>query len=541
MKKNFWQLKYRRKIILYVLLKFILLGIGLLPPYYYMIILEEVIIKYRLDLFAYIAGLYIVTYIMKFIVQFWSKFIYNKIFPEIEMDCKNQVMKKYCELNIEILEQYTAGELQERVLQDSKNISLYYLKNVDNIIASINALLYAIILLKLNWIMAGISFLILPLSLFTTRYIRGKSNVAYEKKRDLQGRYNNFMINTMFFWKEIKSNRLEEKQQEIFLKYWKDMGEALVQAHIFWFLNRSFIAFKDTFLTKMGLYLIGGILVIYELATVPILLTFMEYYSGFVERLIEMSDIKIMLGEQEESFKRVEEVLSSPSKYKKEYIEHFENLQIRKIYFSYQNQKVLDEFSLHIDRGETVAIIGKSGSGKSTLIKIMAGFLKPQCGEVLWNGKRMEDISRNELYKKIGFLMQDSRLFNLSIRENLQFGKQDASEQEMIEACQRANIWTFIKNLPMGLETLIGENGVRLSGGQKQRIQIARLFLHDPEVVIFDEATSALDYKSEKEILDILLENLQGKTFIMVTHRENLIARCNQIIRIERERGEILV
>lgn len=267
----------------------------------------------------------------------------------------------------------------------------------------------------------------------------------------------------------------------------------------------------------------------------------MEYYSGFVERLIEMSDIKIMLGEQEESFKRVEEVLSSPSKYKKEYIEHFENLQIRKIYFSYQNQKVLDEFSLHIDRGETVAIIGKSGSGKSTLIKIMAGFLKPQCGEVLWNGKRMEDISRNELYKKIGFLMQDSRLFNLSIRENLQFGKQDASEQEMIEACQRANIWTFIKNLPMGLETLIGENGVRLSGGQKQRIQIARLFLHDPEVVIFDEATSALDYKSEKEILDILLENLQGKTFIMVTHRENLIARCNQIIRIERERGEILV
>ena len=142
----------------------------------------------------------------------------------------------------------------------------------------------------------------------------------------------------------------------------------------------------------------------------------------------------------------------------------------------------------------------------------------------------MEKISRQSLYEKVGFLMQETSLFNLSIRENLLFGKSDATKAEMEDACRRANVLTFIQGLQQGFETVIGENGIRLSGGQKQRLVIARILLQDPEVIVFDEATSALDYKNESQILELLLQNLEQKTFLMVTHRETAVSKCSRCI-----------
>ena len=160
----------------------------------------------------------------------------------------------------------------------------------------------------------------------------------------------------------------------------------------------------------------------------------------------------------------------------------------------------------------------------------MAGCLIPTKGSILWNGIDMEKISRQSLYEKVGFLMQETSLFNLSIRENLLFGKSDATKAEMEDACRRANVLTFIQGLQQGFETVIGENGIRVSGGQKQRLVIARILLQDPEVIVFDEATSALDYKNESQILELLLQNLEQKTFLMVTHRETAVSKCSRCI-----------
>ena len=152
-------------------------------------------------------------------------------------------------------------------------------------------------------------------------------------------------------------------------------------------------------------------------------------------------------------------------------------------------------------------------------------------GEILWNGLPMDRISRRDIYARSGFLMQESSLFNLTIRENLLFGRVDAGEEELRDACVRANIMEFIEGLDQGFETVIGENGIRLSGGQKQRLLIARLFLQDAELIVFDEATSALDYQNENEILNLLLrEGTTGKTFVMVTHRGTAVSRCSRVI-----------
>lgn len=524
--------KYRGKIALYIILKFISNGLLLLPPYCYLLFLEEVITKQRFDRLWIIVVAYITIFFSRVSVNVWNKQVYNRIFPEITMEYKMKVLDKYRALDIYMVKKFTSGELQERIHKDTENVALYWLKKIDNGISMISMVATFGILLYLNWIMTVISFLLLPVSLWITRYIKGRSNVAYERRRQLQGKYNDFMINNMFFWKEIKSNRQEEAQQKQFDEYWDAMGVAFLKSHMYWFMNRTFLAFKDVFLTKMVLYLLGGILVINGMATVPILLSFMEYYADFANRFLEIADTTVKLGEQEQSVKRVNEILQLPVPDRSTSMEHFESLQLKHIDFGYSREKILSDFSMELSKGDIVAIMGESGCGKSTLIKIMAGCLVPQGGDVLWNGISMDEVDRSALYGKVGFLMQDSTLFNLTIRENLLFGRNDAGEEEMIEACRRANILDFIQELPQGLETLIGENGIRLSGGQRQRLQIARLILQNPEIIVFDEATSALDYENESEILDLLLKNMEEKTFIMVTHRETSVARCNRVVRM---------
>ncbi len=346
------------------------------------------------------------------------------------------------------------------------------------VISIISLVITTGILIYLNVILAVISFLTIPLSFYITKFIKAKSNKQYERRRKIIDEYNDFMIHNMFFGKEVKSNCQEKTQQKEFDLLWKDLGDAFLKSHIFWFLNRTFLAFKDEFLTKMGLYLLGGILVIEEMVTVPTLLTFMEYYKDYVNGLLSVSDIVVK-------------------------------------------------------RGEKVVLLGESGCGKSTIIKLLAGYEEVNQGEILWNGKPMDKIFKQDIYQKVGFIMQESNLFNLSIRENLLFGKADASEEELRDACNRANIMEFIDGLATGFDTTIGENGIRLSGGQRQRLIIARLFLHNPEVIIFDEATSALDYQNESEILNLLMEqDISERTFIMVTHRGTSISRCDRVIQM---------
>ncbi|MDE5598595.1 MAG: ABC transporter ATP-binding protein/permease, partial [Lachnospiraceae bacterium] len=480
-----------------------------------------------------VVALYVIVFAAKALVSVFIKQVYNRIFPVMTLEAKSRVLEKYSELDMKVLSCYTAGELKERLHNDTENLVLFWEKRVELWIALISVPVMTGILLYLNWILAVVSFLLLPLSFYMTRYIKGRSNVEHERRREILGKYNDFMIHNMFFWKEVKTNCQEERQQQQFESLWKELGDAFLKSHIFWFLNRTFLAFKDVFLTKMGLYLLGGILVIKGMATVPALLAFMEYYADFVDRLLEISDIFMRRGEQEASIKRIREIMELQSPERIYSLEHFESVEFRNIGFSYETgqENIVQDCNMTIKRGETAAIMGESGCGKSTLIKMMAGFITPEEGKILWNGLPMEQINRQDIYARAGFLMQESALFNLTIRENLLFGRADAGEEELRAACVKANIMEFIQGLEQGFETVIGENGIKLSGGQKQRLLIARLFLQDTELIVFDEATSALDYQNESEILNLLLqEESKEKTFVMVTHRGTSVTRCSRVI-----------
>ncbi|WP_262480709.1 ABC transporter ATP-binding protein [Algibacter lectus] len=213
-------------------------------------------------------------------------------------------------------------------------------------------------------------------------------------------------------------------------------------------------------------------------------------------------------------------------------------IEFKNISFKYQDDYVLKDFSLTIPKGKTVALVGQSGSGKSTIANLITRFYDVNKGEILIDSINISDLKTSALRAQLGIVTQDAILFNESIKNNLKLGKQNATDDEVIEALKIANAWEFVKDLPNGIETNIGDAGNKLSGGQKQRLSIARAVLKSPPIMVLDEATSALDTESER-LVQVALENMmKNRTSIVIAHRLSTIQNADQIVVLNK--GEIV-
>ena len=203
---------------------------------------------------------------------------------------------------------------------------------------------------------------------------------------------------------------------------------------------------------------------------------------------------------------------------------------VNNISFKYQDDYVLKNFSLSVPKGQSVALVGQSGSGKSTIANLVMRFYDVNKGEITLDGTNIKDIKKSSLRQLIGLVTQDSILFNDSVANNLRIGKPDADENELIAALNVANAWEFVKELPEGIDTNIGDSGNSLSGGQKQRLSIARAVLKNSPIMVLDEATSALDTESE-QLVQVALENMmKNRTSIVIAHRLSTIQNADLII-----------
>ena len=191
---------------------------------------------------------------------------------------------------------------------------------------------------------------------------------------------------------------------------------------------------------------------------------------------------------------------------------------------------MLQNFSLEIPKGHTVALVGQSGSGKSTIANLVTRFYDVNTGSIVIDGIDIKDMTQNSLRGLLGLVTQDSILFNDTIRENLRIGKENATDQEIIAALKIANAWEFVKELPKTIDTNIGDSGNKLSGGQKQRLSIARAVLKNPPIMILDEATSALDTESERLVQNALENMMKNRTSIVIAHRLSTIQNADTIV-----------
>jgi len=209
-----------------------------------------------------------------------------------------------------------------------------------------------------------------------------------------------------------------------------------------------------------------------------------------------------------------------------------------KISFKYQDDYVLKDFSLNIEKGKTVALVGQSGSGKSTIANLIARFYDVNKGNITIDGQNIKNLTKKSLRSLMGLVTQDSILFNDSVKNNVLLGKENATDDEVIHALKIANAWEFVKDLPKGMYTNIGDSGGKLSGGQKQRLSIARAVLKNPPIMILDEATSALDTESERLVQDALEKMMKNRTSIVIAHRLSTIQKADNIVVMQK--GEIV-
>jgi subfamily B ATP-binding cassette protein MsbA len=219
--------------------------------------------------------------------------------------------------------------------------------------------------------------------------------------------------------------------------------------------------------------------------------------------------------------------------------ETFDNdITVENINFRYEKENVLKHFSMKVEKGQMVALVGQSGSGKSTIANLITRFYDVNEGTISLDGDNITKISKKSLRNLMGLVTQDSILFNDTVRNNIALGKDNATENEIIDALKVANAWEFVDELPNGLDTNIGDSGNKLSGGQKQRLSIARAVLKNPPIMILDEATSALDTKSEKLVQNALENMMKNRTSIVIAHRLSTIQNADKIIVMHR--GEIV-
>ncbi|GAA4808487.1 ABC transporter transmembrane domain-containing protein [Olivibacter ginsenosidimutans] len=292
---------------------------------------------------------------------------------------------------------------------------------------------------------------------------------------------------------------------------------------VIWY-GSSLIAHGDLSVGNLTTYIISSLFVAGSMGSFPELYANVQKSVGATERVIEL------LEEHREAVSIHQEENEIKQKI-------YGDLAFEHVKFAYPSRKeitVLKDISFHANAGEKVAIVGPSGTGKSTLASLILGFYHPQEGAILFDGKNADQYKLTDIRNQVAIVPQDVLLFGGSIRENIAYGKLEASPEEVIEAAKRANAHHFIMGFPEGYDTLVGERGVKLSGGQRQRIAIARALLKDPAILILDEATSSLDSESERLVQNALEELMKNRTSIIIAHRLSTIREAHRIVVIEK-------
>lgn len=514
-------------------LKIFFLLLSLLSPLFYMILINDVMINQKLYMLIWVVAGYVGVFLLQTVATVLNRSAYNTLFIKFNLRLKKNILSKYTKMEMADYNNCDAGDLKNRIEGDVGVIEKFLNSHcLDYIYALISAITIAVILLIMNWILALFGLLMVPLSFQFAKVMGNKAEKVSAEYRESYGEYEGFVHSSLQNWKEIKVNCLEEQETQILTRHWDKLSNLFIKNQIFWFINRAFIAFKDFFITKMNLYFIGGLLIIYGHMEVAVLLVFMSYYEQFFGNISSIADLTLGLKADRPFIDKVLKILDYPESNKLRVGQLTDEIKVENISFSYPNTTavVLKNISFAISSQQHIAIVGRSGCGKTTLIKLIMGVYPPDNGKIYLGGYDINTINFDSIGRKIGVVMQEPILFNSTIRENLQLAKRRVTSDELDIACKQANIFDFIQELPEKYETVVGERGIRLSGGQKQRLAIARTILLNPDIIIFDEATSSLDHESERAILSSIKSLSMNKTIITIAHRLSSILDTDCVV-----------
>lgn len=477
-----------------------------------------------------LVGMYLIKMGLNYFIQYQGHVMGVKIQAQMRRDMFAHLQK----LPYSFFDDHETGKIMSRMTSDLFEISELAHHGPENLIISVFSILTSFVyLITINVSLTLIIFICAPFLVVVTYLLRKRMKTAFKKRREADAVINAAIqssISGIGVTKAFTNSAKEEEKFEIgnkkFIEANKKAYKAMGQFHS----STTFITdvFNVVVLLAGGLFLYAdkinfgdysAFIVSTNLFIGPIttLIGFMEQFqsgaTGF-ERFIEVMDTK-----PETDCEDAADILKAEG-----------HIEFKNVTYGYgEGDNVLKNISLDIEKGKKYALVGPSGGGKTTICHLIPKFYNVEQGEILIDGTEIHKITMESLRRNIGIVQQDVYLFNASIKENILYGRLDASDDEVIEAAKCANIHDYVMSLPNGYDTVIGERGVKLSGGQKQRLSIARVFLKNPSVLILDEATSALDNTTEILIQDALDELCKGRTTIVVAHRLSTIKNADEI------------
>lgn len=489
-------------------------------------------ISTRLDLIKIIVALLIIQSIVSFARLYIFAQTNERILANIRADLYNKIIS----LPIPFYESTRIGELTSRItsdvtkLQDALSLDLAeFFRQILTLIGGLIVLV--LISKKLTIFMLSVVPIVVVLGIFFGRFIRIKSAEAQQAVADsnvvVEETFHNINIVKAYTNELFESNRYLQKVikiKDVFLTNALYRGTFISFIILIMFGTISLILYKASSLLEQGL--LGD-------AQLLQFIIFTVFIGGSIGGLGDLyGKLTSAIGASD----RITQLLDLPSEIK---IEPFVgkkyqgDIKFEDIHFRYPTRldvEVLKGISFEVKKGEKIALVGGSGVGKSTILQILLRYYDIQKGNVIIDDKSIYDLDIHELRSNIAVVPQEVLLFGGSVKENILYGKLDATEEEVINAAKKANAWEFISKFPEGLNTIVGERGIKLSGGQRQRIAIARAILKDPAILLLDEATSALDAESEKLVQNALETLMEGRTTIIIAHRLSTIRNVDRII-----------
>ena len=477
-----------------------------------------------------VLALYLMRYALRYFIQYYGHLIGVRMQSQMRKDLFAHLQR----LPFRFYDNNETGKIMTRITSDLFEICELAHHGPENILfGSLMIVLSFGYLMTINWILTMIIFTCVPILIFVTMHLRKAMKQAFADRRKSNAIINAQVESSVTGIRVTKAYTNASLEIEKFADgddQFVDASRRAYKAMASFHSSTSFITelFNVFILIAGGLFLYSGrisfgdystfiVSVNLFIAPVNTLIQFMEQFqnasSGF-KRFVEIME---EAPEQEDpdavDLTKVEGVI-----------------EFKNVTYAYDEAKeVLQDVSLRLEKGRKLALVGPSGGGKTTLCHLLPNFYRVEQGEILIDGKDIRSLSLDSLRKNIGIVQQDVFLFVGSIRDNIMYGRPDATEEEMIEAAKRANIHDYIMTLPEGYDAQIGERGVKLSGGQKQRLSIARVFLKNPAILILDEATSALDNTTEVLIQQALDELCKGRTTLVVAHRLSTIRNADEI------------
>lgn len=543
---------YKKTIFLTIVVGILKFGIPLLTPLLLAYVIDEIILaegmqleeKVRL-LFWLVGGTILFFLLTRPPIEYYRQYFAQWTGSKILYDIRDQLFTHMQKLSLRFYSNNKAGEIISRVIHDVEQTKNFVITGLMNIWLDMFTIVIAIVIMfTMDIWLTLMAIILFPLYIFAIKYfysrLRQLTRVRSQALAEVQGHLHERVQGMSV----IRSFALEDYEQEQFDNRNSNFLDKALD-HTKWNAKTFAAVNTITDIAPLIVILAAGYFVLTSDLAVGQMVAFVSYMERLynpLRRLVNSSTtLTQSIASMDRVFEFVDEKYDIVDKKDAVPISRAEGrVEFENVSFAYEEdgRLVLKNINLHVSPGETIALVGMSGGGKTTLVSLIPRFYDVTSGVIRLDGRDIRDIQVRTLRDQIGMVLQDNILFSESVKMNILMGNPNATDEEVIAAAKAANADQFIRELPQGYDTPVGERGVKLSGGQKQRIAIARVFLKNPPMLIFDEATSALDLESEHLIQEAMEELAKNRTTFIVAHRLSTITHADRIVVIEN--GEIV-